>query len=224
MRALVVLAVMTSVAVGDTAHRGPDQVGSGRVSGKVAVTEGKGTHVKDAVVIVYVVGFTEPPRTEAVTATIEQKNRRFVPDLVAITAGEAVQFPNRDPILHNVFSPSKSRKFDLGTFRVGESRSRTFSTAGVIDVFCNIHVEMAATILVLPNRAHVIALADGTYVIENVPPGKWTVFAYTRRMTKPASTQVTVSPGATATADFALLRGPEPAHENKYGEDYGDYK
>jgi len=84
---------------------------------------------------------------------------------------------------------------------------------------------MAATVLVLPNRAHTIAHADGTFVIENVPPGKWTLFAYTRRMTKPASMPITVLPETAATAELTLVRGPEPPHENKYGEEYGsEYK
>jgi plastocyanin len=215
MKALVCLLVCGVAAAEPT----------GSVAGKVAVHETDGKPSRDAVVVIYVVGFTEAPvKPGAIVATIEQSNRRFVPELVAVTVGEAVQFPNRDPAIHNVFSPSKVRKFDLGSFKKGETKSRVFDATGVIDVFCNIHVEMAATVLVLPNRAHALVRPDGTYRLDGIPPGTWQVFAYARRMTKPAITKVTITAGGVAAADFALVRGPEPPHDNKFGEDYGDYK
>ncbi|HEX2687470.1 MAG TPA: hypothetical protein VHN14_12675, partial [Kofleriaceae bacterium] len=126
----------------------------GRVAGTVTVTESDGTPAStaDVIVYVYVVGFAEPAGEEV--TTIAQKGRKFVPDLVAITAHERVAFPNHDPFLHNVFSQSGTRKFDLGSFKRGETKERLFPEAGVVDVYCNIHPEMAATILVLPNRRH----------------------------------------------------------------------
>jgi plastocyanin len=192
----------------------------GRVLGTVKVTESDGKPASAADVIVYVVGFTEPPGKDK--TTIAQKGRKFVPDLVAITVNELVEFPNNDPYLHNVFSQSGPRKFDLGSFKRGESKEKQFPTAGVVDVYCNIHPEMAATILVLPNRRHVLAQADGRYVLDGVPPGDWTVFAYTRRATKPVSARVTVKAGADVTVDFSIVRGAEPEHLNKYGEKYHD--
>jgi hypothetical protein len=81
---------------------------------------------------------------------------------------------------------------------------------------------MAATILVLPNNRHTRAAADGSYVIEGVPPGNWTVFAYARRAVKPASSAVTVVAGQDAKVDLALTRGAEPPHVNKFGEKYKD--
>jgi len=216
MRALVLVALAAEVA--HAAPAAPDP--GGRVLGTVKVTESDGKPASAADVIVYVVGFTEPPGKDK--TTIAQKGRKFVPDLVAITVNELVEFPNNDPYLHNVFSQSGPRKFDLGSFKRGESKEKQFPTAGVVDVYCNIHPEMAATILVLPNRRHVLAQADGHYVIEGVPPGDWTMFAYTRRATKPVSARVTVKAGADATVDFAIVRGAEPAHLNKYGEKYHD--
>nr|MBA3504063.1 hypothetical protein [Deltaproteobacteria bacterium] len=134
--------------------------------------------------------------------------------------GDKVEFPNRDPFLHNVFSQSPPRKFDLGSFKKDETKDREFTNPGVVEVYCNIHPEMAATILVLPNRRHTRAGADGKFVIEGVPPGTWTVFAYTRRAPKPVSVKVTVAPGADALVDLSLVRGAEQAHANKYGEKY----
>jgi plastocyanin len=190
----------------------------GRVTGKVTVTEVGGGSAANADVIVYVVGFKEPPAKT--TEVIKQQGRRFVPDLVAITAGDRVLFPNNDPFLHNVFSQSPTRKFDLGSYRKGEQKDKEFPDTGVVDVYCNIHPEMAATILVLPNRRHTRAGPDGKFVLEGVPPGTWTVFAYTRRAVKPASAKVTVTAGAPVAVDLAVVRGAETEHRNKYGAKY----
>jgi plastocyanin len=193
--------------------------GGGRVVGKVTVTEADGK-ASNAEVIVYIVGFPEPADTAKPAATIAQKGRKFVPDLVAVTVGQAVSFPNYDPFLHNVFSQSTARKFDLGSFKKGDSKEKSFPNTGVIDVYCNIHPEMAATILVLPNRAHARVAADGTFHIDGVRPGHWQVFAYTRRAQRPVSAKVDVAAGQDAHVDLVLVRGPEHPHLNKYGEPY----
>lgn len=216
-RARLVVALVAALLVAPgapAAHAQP----AGRVAGTVTVTEAKGGAAAGAEVIVYVVGFTEPPAKT--TATIKQRGRRFVPDLVAITAGDRVEFPNNDPFLHNVFSQSPARKFDLGSFKRGDAKDKEFPAPGVVDVYCNIHPEMAATILVLPNRRHTRAAADGTFVLDGVPPGTWTVFAYTRRALKPARAKVTVTAGAEARVSLAVVRGAETEHLNKYGTKY----
>ncbi len=209
-RVLIALALLAG-----SAHAG------GRVTGKVTVTDANGRPVT-ADVIVYIVGFTERAATTGPAASIAQKGRKFVPDLVAITVGQCVSFPNGDPFLHNVFSQSPARKFDLGSFKKGESKEKQFPTAGVVDVYCNIHPEMAATILVLPNNRHTRTALDGSFTIEGVPAGRWTVFAYTRRATKPVSAPVAVVGGQGAAVNLALVRGAEPPHVNKYGEKYKD--
>lgn len=208
MRTLALVVLLAGVV-----YAGP----TGRVTGTAKVTEADGK-AATADVIVYITGFTEPPANT--TVEMQQKNRRFVPDLAAVTVGDKVAFPNGDPFLHNVFSQSPPRKFDLGSFKKGDSKDRQFTTAGVVEVYCNIHPEMAATILVLPNRRHTRAGADGRFVIDGVPEGTWTVFAYTRRASKPASAKVTVKAGADTAIDLTLVRGTEQAHTNKFGEKY----
>jgi plastocyanin len=208
-RVLALLVVLAGVAHAD-----------GRVVGKVAITDADGKPVV-ADAIVYVVG----PRQDADPndiPKITQKNRAFVPDLVAVTVGGSVAFPNADSFLHNVFSQSPERKFDLGSFKKGESKTKDFNTPGAIDVYCNIHPEMAATILVLPNRLHTRVKADGSFSIDHVPAGTWKVFAYTRRAAKPVFATVTVTDGAAASVNLALERGAEHEHLNKYGEKYHD--
>lgn len=210
MRALLVLAALAGAA-----HAGP----VGRIVGTVKVTEGSGKPASGEGVIVYVVGMTEP-RTEGPKVKIEQAGRKFVPDLIAITVGDTVSFPNRDAFLHNVFSPSGARKFDLGSFKKGTSKDKQFPSPGVVDVYCNIHPEMAATILVLPNRHHARTGRDGSFSLENIPPGEWTLFAYTRRAAKPVSMPVKVFADGETTVELALQRGAEPPHLNKFGEKY----
>jgi plastocyanin len=209
---LVVLAVLLVAA--------PAWAGGGRVVGTVSVTDENGKPADATGAIVYLVGFTEPPPDT--TQTIVQKNKHFVPDLIAITAGQTISFPNADPILHNVFSRSAARPFDLGSYRRGDTKEKSFPTTGVVDVYCNIHPEMAATILVLPNRKFARVGADGRFAIADVPPGTWTVFAYTRAAVRPAQAKVTVTSGADAELHLDLSRGVEPPHLNKYGEKYRD--
>jgi plastocyanin len=116
--------------------------------------------------------------TESVKASIEQKDRRFVPDLVVIPAGSVVSFPNFDPIFHNVFSLSKAKSFDLGNYPEGQSRQVTFSAPGVVAVYCHLHSNMAASIVVAPSRWAVRVDRDGAFDLKDVPAGRYTVVAW----------------------------------------------
>ena len=98
-----------------------------------------------------------------------------MPRVVSVATGSAVDFPNQDPIYHNVFSVSTTRRFDLGKYPKGQSRSVTFPKAGVVNVYCDIHSDMAAFILVLPNRAFARPRADGSWQLPDVPPGRYTL-------------------------------------------------
>ncbi len=190
---------------------------TGVVRGSVAVSRPKGLAADR--VVVYLVGFKEQP--PARTARIVQRGKRFTPSLIAITAGQSVGFPNGDPFLHNVFSPTPLRPFDLGSFPEGETRERPFDQAGVVDVFCNIHPEMSATILVLPNRKFAILEREGRFEIRGVPPGSWAIYAYSRRARRPAEAKVEVTAGGTAEVALSLEeRAVEAGHKNKYGETY----
>ena len=108
------------------------------------------------------------PRESGETAVIEQVNRQFVPDLVVIPAGSSVSFPNLDPIFHNVFSLSKPKSFDLGSYPKGQTRKVTFAKPGIVFVNCHLHPNMAAAIVITPNRWNTKPDAAGHFVLRNV--------------------------------------------------------
>jgi plastocyanin len=129
-------------------------------------------------VAVYLEGGPKSPTTEFPKASIEQRDRRFVPDLVVIPAGGAVSFPNFDPIFHNVFSLSKAKSFDLGNYREGQSRLVTFPVPGLVAVYCHLHSNMAASIVVAPTRWAVRVDKDGVFSFQDVAAGTYTVVAW----------------------------------------------
>jgi plastocyanin len=145
------------------------------------VVLGSGTSGNDALayershVVIYVDGALSPTRG---TATMEQKNREFLPDLLTVPCGSTVSFPNLDPIFHNVFSLSKPKTFDLGNYARGQTRSVTFLKPGIVLVNCRFHTNMAGTIVVTPNQWTSIANADGRFELRDVPSGTHTLIAW----------------------------------------------
>ena len=106
---------------------------------------------------------------------LDQKGLKFHPQVLPILVGTTVDFPNEDNLFHNVFSYSKPGEFDLGRYPMGDSRSVTFDHPGVVRVYCDIHSDMNATILVLDNPYFATPDDDGTFVIPNIPEGTYTL-------------------------------------------------
>jgi hypothetical protein len=126
-------------------------------------------------VVVYLEG--QLPSTP-ITATLEQKNRRFVPETLVVPAGSTVTFPNLDPIFHNVFSLSKPKLFDLGNYPKDHTRTVTFSKPGIVFVHCHLHPNMAAAIVVSPNQWSTKPDAAGRFTLSGAPSGSYTIVAW----------------------------------------------
>jgi len=118
-------------------------------------------------------GAGEPGRAE-----LKQEGQRFEPQLVVIPAGSSVTFPNADPIFHNVFSLSGAKKFDLGYYPAGQTRIVKFDQPGVVQVYCHLHPNMYAAIVVVPNRWYTKPGDDGSFSFHEVPPGTYSLVAW----------------------------------------------
>jgi plastocyanin len=137
-------------------------------------------------------------------ATMDQRNETFIPHVLAITVGTTVDFLNSDNTYHNVFSLSKAKRFDLGHYATGNSKSVRFDRPGIVRVFCEIHSHMSAFILVFNHRYFATTSADGRYQIARVPPGRYTLNAWNEGAVR-ESRQVTVPEGGgPIDADFTL--------------------
>lgn len=157
-----------------------------------------------------VVLYLESPALEAVrssggpdTYRMEQRNESFVPHVLPVVKGSTVEFPNGDPIYHNVFSLSRASSFDLGRYPRGASRAVRFDEAGVVKVFCHIHSDMSGVILVLDNSFFTSPEADGSFAFRDLPPGSYSVTAWHERA-RPIHREIQIQPGRTASVDFAI--------------------
>ena len=154
----------------------------------------------------HVIVYLRDARPQAVTpmkVQIGQRNETFTPRVVAVTLGSEVEFPNEDPIYHNVFSLSRAKPFNLGRYPRGNSRSQRFDRAGVIKVFCDIHSHMSATVMVFNHPWFAIPDDDGRFELPAVPPGDRQVTAWHERLGD-TTINVRVEGGRAAAADFVL--------------------
>lgn len=153
-------------------------------------------------VAIYIDGEAGLP-SEKETAEIQQQDRKFSPDMVVVPVGSTVSFPNLDAIFHNIFSLSRPRSFDLGNYPQGETRTVTFPVPGIVYVYCHLHANMAASIVVSPTRWCVRAGEDGHFVLPSVPPGKYTVVAWHKAAGFIRKT-VTVTESGAPPVEFAI--------------------
>jgi plastocyanin len=115
---------------------------------------------------------------EGTRVTLDQRNETFVPHLLAMTAGTIVDFPNHDRTYHNVFSLSRAKRFDLGRYAAGTSKSVRFDRPGVVRVFCDIHSHMNAFVLVFGHRFFAVTDDEDRFELRDVPPGSYTLSAW----------------------------------------------
>jgi plastocyanin len=144
-----------------------------------------------------------PSRPTSDQVQVKQIDRRFLPDLVVVPVGSTVSFPNMDPIFHNIFSLSRPKTFDLGTYDKGETRKVQFPKPGIVDVYCHLHPNMAATIVVTPNRWYAQPDRAGQYQIPDVPPGQYTLVAW-HKTAGFFRKQIVIEAGHDSVADFLI--------------------
>ncbi len=136
---------------------------------------------------------------------LDQRNLIFVPHILPVLSGTTVQFLNSDSVRHNVFSPSKTKQFNLGTYSAGVVREVTFEKTGKVTLLCNVHTEMSAYIVVLENPYFTKTGPDGKYTITNVPEGTYRIKTWHEKL-KEKEQGVTVIKGKTTTVNFSLSR------------------
>ena len=163
-----------------------------------------------------------PPQSH----TLLQKNRTFTPHIQVVPVGSDVQFPNADPFFHNVFSLYQGKRFDLGLYEAGSSKSVKFGRPGVSYIFCNIHPEMSAVIIALQTPLYVISGLKGNSSIGPVPPGDYMLHVWAEGLPQASLDSLgrRIHVGNTA-VDLGTLTLPPaepapPAHLNKFGKPY----
>ena len=149
-----------------------------------------------------------------------QKNKSFIPHVLAIPIGSTVSFPNEDDLFHNAFSLSRPGPFDLGLYRSGASKDLSFTAPATYRVFCNIHPQMNAIILVLPTSYIGETDAAGNYRLD-LPPGRYRISAWSERA-EVSSANLTVGNSSQTAADLTLdeSKFAPTQHKNKFGQDY----
>lgn len=158
--------------------------------------------------------------------TINQRDKRFLPHVVAIEVGSEVDFPNDDPFFHNVFSIFNGKRFDLGLYASGETRPVNFNRPGISYIFCNIHPKMSAVVLALDTPHFAVSDKAGGFTINNVPTGEYRLSVWHERA-KPETLSAISRNFQVGAEDFNLgtisisEEGyvPRP-HPNKHGQEY----
>jgi hypothetical protein len=171
-------------------------------------------------------GTPTPPFPPHQQYTLLQKNRMFLPHLQVIPVNAVVQFPNADPFFHNVFSLFDGKRFDLGLYEAGSTKSVTFPREGVSYIFCNIHPEMSAVVIALSTPLYAVDNATNSFTLRNVPPGDYSLHVWIEGLQPSFLEQLTrrvhIIPGK---VDLGQIVAPISqhgilSHANKFGKPY----
>jgi plastocyanin len=204
---------------------------AGNVSGAIELTNSQDPAVRKnkdyAGVVIWLTPVGKPappapPRREV----MKQKDRHFIPHVLAIPVGGTVDFPNLDPIYHNAFSTFSGQPFDTALYPPGTSKAQTFKMPGIVRVFCQIHPTMSAIIAVVPSPWFATTAPSGKFTIPNVPAGEYQIqFFHERslpeRLQFLAKTITVPEEGVTLPPISISETGYIPApHLNKFGQPY----
>lgn len=158
-------------------------------------------------------------RAAAEPLLMKTRQKQFSPRLLVVPRGSRVRFPNEDPILHNVFSVSPGNAFDLGLYRKGTGKEQRFTEPGVVRVFCNVHHDMVAYLLVVDTPYVAVPGADGSFVLTGVPKGRGRLTVW-HEQADPWTADLQVPAEKPVTARVEVVRPRVPPHLNKVGQSY----
>src|SRR5580700_9605353 len=157
-----------------------------------------------------------------------QRNKSFQPRILVVPAGSMVEFPNRDPFFHNVFSLFEGKRFDLGLYEAGTTRMVRFDRPGISYIFCNIHPEMSAVVITIATPFYAISSGDGLLSLAGVPYGRYILHIWSEGMgpenAQPLTHEITIGENALSLGVIRVpaANGEHIAHKNKYGRDYDE--
>src|SRR5205807_3362774 len=168
---------------------------------------------------------SEEIKTPVAHPRLVQRNKSFEPHVVVVHVGSSVEFPNRDPFFHNVFSLFEGKRFDLGLYEAGTTRDVRFDRRGISYIFCNIHPEMSAVVIAIETPYYAISNGRGEVQISGVPPGRYLLRVWSEASLpddlKNQAREITVSENTSSLGTIRLREIPvSHAHKNKYGQDY----
>ncbi len=220
------LAAMLSVALAFAAQAsGQDVTLSARVKVVDRERNTESAHAENVLVWLTPVGKPAPPPASKQVLRLAQHNKSFEPHLLVVPVGAVVQFPNRDPFFHNVFSLFEGKRFDLGLYEAGSTRNVSFDRPGISYIFCNIHAEMSAVAIALDTPYYGISNPKGEIVIPHVPAGRYSMHSWYE--TAPAEAldamvhEINVTESSSTLGILQVPAGAAAmAHKNKYGMDY----
>lgn len=155
-----------------------------------------------------------------------QKGKSFSPHVLVVQVGSPVEFPNHDPFFHNVFSLFEGKRFDLGLYEAGSTRTVIFDRPGISYIFCNIHAEMSAVVVALNTPYYGVSDRKGMIAIPNVPAGRYEMHVWDERALPADLSALTRTVEISESAHgLGVLRLSEQrsallGHKNKYGQDY----
>ncbi len=169
-----------------------------------------------------------PAASPVANLRLVQKDKSFQPHILVVQAGSMVEFPNRDPFFHNVFSLFEGKRFDLGLYEAGTSRMVRFDRPGISYIFCNIHPEMSAVVITIATPLYAISNPEGQISLAGVPYGRYVLRVWSEGMgpenEQPLTREITITADASSLGVIRVpeVNGQRMAHKNKYGREYDE--
>jgi plastocyanin len=220
--ALVLILVLILLVILAPAAASPPPAAAAVLTGRIELTgpEGAAARADAEPAVVYwrpaspAAGRPEPGRFQLIT-----RGKQFEPRVLTVPRGSTVEFPNADPILHNVFSVSKGNAFDLGLVARGPGRPVVLDSAGVVRVFCNVHHSMVGYLVVLDTRFHTRTDASGRFRLSGLPDGDGTLHVW-HEQAEPLELGLRLPAAAPLRLRLTVDKPRVPPHLNKLGRSY----